>query len=137
MACAKNAARTRWYALPSGSTARPCKSFAASVSSPTDAVLVKRSKAPTLLAASGETIAWTNGCIAASTASAAFGVRHFFQHQAEHGVAPRAAQRERQLCPQEPERALQIHAVTLHREGEVLLASGEGSEGLGEAEILA
>jgi len=58
-------------------------------------------------------------------ASLFWGARHFLQQQSQHLFASGAVQRERELSAQEPERALQVDALAVHLERQVLFSGSE------------
>src|SRR3954470_9401657 len=70
------------------------------------------------------------------SASLFWGAGHFLQQQAEYLFAPRAIQGECELSAQQPERALQIDALTIHLERQVFFSSSEQRQRFGQAKLL-
>src|SRR3954466_8570863 len=89
-----------------------------------------------LLCSPRRTSEWPRLTGASRSVLPTFGIRDFFEHQAQHGVTARTVQRERELRAQKPERALQIDAMAVHFERQIALTACERGERLREPELL-
>src|SRR6478735_8471549 len=63
--------------------------------------------------------------------------RHFFQQQPQHFFTPLTVECERELRTQQTERALEVDALSVYLEREVLFARREHGQGFRETELFA